>query len=215
MHLEKWGKSNLGNRILKETICTSDKLNRLTDFEFRLWAGLLTLADDYGCGDGRAAIIRNFVFPLREGVSTARVEKALQHLAETDCIRFYEAGGQRYFWFPNWLEHQRLRSHKPKYPQPPELRPVVAQKQREAEQRKALKEKKGKKKAHDYEPVYERFETEEAAELAAEEDAVFDALQEEMARAFEEGRRRAAVTAETEDVGPLRRRCQELGLSLQ
>lgn len=203
----------MGNRILKETICTSDKLNRLTDFEFRLWAGLLTLADDYGCGDGRAAIVRNFVFPLREGVSTARVEKALQRLQEEGCIRFYEAEGQRYFWFPSWLEHQRLRSHKPKYPQPPELQPVVAQKQLEAEQRKELKKKKGVKKPFDYEPVYERFETEEAAELAAEEDARFDALQQELARSFEEDQRRAALAAR-EDDSPLRRKCMELGIPL-
>lgn len=189
--------------MLKETICTSEKLNRLTDFEFRLWTGLLTLADDYGCGDGRAAIVRNFVFPLRDGISTARVEKALLRLAEEDCIRFYEAEGRRYFWFPNWLEHQRLRSHKPKYPQPPELQPVVAQKQQEAEQRKALKEKKGKKKPYDYEPVYERFESEEAAELAAEkaaEDAVFDALHEKLAMDFEAERQRLAVTPAVESV---------------
>lgn len=203
----------MGNRIIKETICTNEKLNRLTDFEFRLWVGLITLADDYGCGDGRAVIIRNFVFPLREGVSTARVEKALQHLQEEGCIRFYEAEGQRYFWFPTWLDHQRLRSHKPRFPQPPELQPLVARKTEEAEQRKALKEKKGKK-PYDYEPVYERFEAEEAAELAAEQDEIFARLAEEANRKFLARQQLAAVTAETEDDSPLRRYCQERGIAL-
>lgn len=161
----------MGNRILKESICTSEKISRLSDFEFRLYIGLITQADDYGCCDGRTAIVRNFVFPLREGVSAARVEKALQRLVEVDAIRFYEVNGQRYLRFPNWLEHQRLRSHNPRYPQPPELKEEVARRQTEAEQRKALKEKKGKKNYYDYEPKYERDLAEEAAELAAKQEA--------------------------------------------
>lgn len=207
----------MGNRIIKETICTSEKLSRLTDFEFRLWLGLITLADDYGCGDGRAVIIRNFVFPLREGLSTARVEKALQRLAEEDCIRFYESGGQRYFWFPTWLDHQRLRSHKPRWPQPPELEPIVTRKREEEAVRKALRKKKGKEKASDFEAVYERFEAEEAAELEEEmaaEDAVFERVQQRAAAQFMEEQRRKAMGADPEDDGPLRRRCMELGIPL-
>ena len=34
------------NRVIKETIRTSESLNNLSDFEFRLWIGLLVSADD-------------------------------------------------------------------------------------------------------------------------------------------------------------------------
>lgn len=30
------------NRIIKESLCASDRIASLTDFEFRLWVGLIT-----------------------------------------------------------------------------------------------------------------------------------------------------------------------------
>ena len=36
------------NRIIKESTFTSDRIASLTDFEFRLWIGLITQADDAG-----------------------------------------------------------------------------------------------------------------------------------------------------------------------
>ena len=45
------------NRIIKESITTSEKLASLSDFEFRLWIGLITQADDAGRGDARPAIM--------------------------------------------------------------------------------------------------------------------------------------------------------------
>lgn len=32
------------NRIVKESLCSSEKIASLTDFEFRLWVGLITQA---------------------------------------------------------------------------------------------------------------------------------------------------------------------------
>lgn len=151
----------MGNRILKESICISEKLAKLSDFEYRLWVGLLTQADDYGCGDGRIPIIRNFVFPLRESVTVAEVGRAMKRLEKVGCIRTYEVDGAPYFWFPTWLEHQRLRSHKPRYPQPPELRAIVEAKREEESRKKAKRNADGRERPYDYEAVYEPFEDEE------------------------------------------------------
>ena len=49
------------NRIIKESITTSEKLASLSDFEFRLWIGLITQADDAGRGDARPAVIKGRV----------------------------------------------------------------------------------------------------------------------------------------------------------
>lgn len=106
------------NRVIKETICTSDKLSGLTDFEFRLWVGLLVSADDAGRGDARPAIIRGRVFPLRERVTIKDVDAALHGLAASGCVSLYKVGGKPYYWFPTWAEHQRLDRAKPKYPSP-------------------------------------------------------------------------------------------------
>lgn len=108
------------NRIIKESICESEKISSLSDFEFRLWIGLITQADDAGRGDARPAIIKGRVFPLRERVTLNDIEKSLHGLAAKGCVSLYEVGGKPYFWFPTWDRHQRVRDVKTKYPSPDE-----------------------------------------------------------------------------------------------
>lgn len=117
------------NRLIKESICSSEKIASLSDFEFRLWVGLITQVDDAGRGDARPAIIKGRVFPLRERVSIKDIDAAIHGLAAKGCVALYEVGGRPYFWFPTWKEHQRIRDCKPKYPGPDEnvriLRPAA------------------------------------------------------------------------------------------
>lgn len=108
------------NRIIKDSIGTSEKIASLSDFEFRLWVNLITLADDFGRGDARPAIIKGRAFPLRERIATKDIDDALHALAAKGCVSLYTVGGKPYFWFPNWGEHQRIRDCKPKYPGPEE-----------------------------------------------------------------------------------------------
>ena len=108
------------NRIIKESLCTSEKISELTDFEFRLWIGLITQADDAGRGDARPAIIKGRVFPLRERVTAKDIDASLHALAAKGCVSLYTVGGKPYFWFPGWADHQRVRDVKPKYPSPDE-----------------------------------------------------------------------------------------------
>ena len=108
------------NRIIKDSICTSDSVADMTDFEFRLWVGLITQADDAGRGDARPAIIKGRVFPLRERVTVKDIDNALHGLAAKGCVSLYTVGGKPYFWFPTWELHQRVRDVKPKYPSPDE-----------------------------------------------------------------------------------------------
>ena len=115
------------NRIIKESICTSEKLASLTDFEFRLWVGLITQADDSGRGDARPAIIKGRVFPLRDRVTSKDIEAAVRGLAAKGCVSLYTVGGKPYFWFPTWGEHQRIRDVKPKYPGPDEADDISPQ----------------------------------------------------------------------------------------
>ena len=108
------------NRIIKESTFTSDRIAELSDFEFRLWVGLITQADDLGRGDARPAIIKGRVFALRERVTNKDIASALHALAAGGCITLYEVGGRPYYLFPSWAEHQRVRDVKPKYPGPEE-----------------------------------------------------------------------------------------------
>src|SRR5690606_31196056 len=108
------------NRMIKESICTSETLAQLTPEEERLFYRLLVNADDFGRFDGRAAVVLAACFPLQlDRVRVDDVEAWLQKLAEVDLIRFYEVGGRRYLYFPTWDKHQRKRAQHSKYPEPP------------------------------------------------------------------------------------------------
>lgn len=106
------------NRIIKESHCSSEKIASLSDFEFRLWVGLITQVDDAGRGDARPAIIKGRVFPFRDRVTVKDVDASLHALAAKGCVSLYTVGGKPYFWFPSWAEHQRIRDCKPKFPGP-------------------------------------------------------------------------------------------------
>ena len=108
------------NRIIKESLCDSEKIAALSDFEFRLWIGLITQADDAGRGDARPAIIKGRVFPFRERLSIKDIDAALQELAAKGCVSLYTVDGRPYFLFPGWVKHQRIRDCKPKFPEPSE-----------------------------------------------------------------------------------------------
>ena len=108
------------NRIIKESVFESDKIAGLSDFEFRMWVGLITQADDLGRGDARPQIIKGRVFALRERVTLKDIECALQNMAARGCVGLYTVDGKPYYVFPNWAAHQRVRDVKPKYPGPDE-----------------------------------------------------------------------------------------------
>lgn len=138
------------NRIIKESIRTSDSVANMTDFQFRLWVGLIVSADDYGRGDARPAIIKGQVFPLRERVTAKDIESALHGLAALGCVSLYTVGGKPYYSFPAWADHQRVRNSVAKYPSPddadnspqvaascrelpPESNPIQSKKESESE----------------------------------------------------------------------------------
>lgn len=107
------------NRILKESIRTDKRINTLNDFQFRVWAYLITYVDDFGRGSAEPDIIKGFVFPRRKSVTEANIVDALGVLASTGLIRLYEVGGDSYLYFPDWEEHQNRRASTSKFPEPP------------------------------------------------------------------------------------------------
>lgn len=108
------------NRIIKESIFTSDKVSQMTDFQFRLWVNLIAYVDDYGRGDARAAVIKGRCFPLREEVKISDITSALSALESIGCIHVYSVNGKNYFYFPTWETHQRIQTKRSKFPSPEE-----------------------------------------------------------------------------------------------
>ncbi len=106
------------NRILKESICRSDQINRLTPFEETLFYRLIVNADDYGRFDGRIAIIKNLLFPLKDGIRAEQIEKAINTLSSVELVERYDVAGKPFVRLTGWDRHQTVRAKKSRYPSP-------------------------------------------------------------------------------------------------
>ena len=106
------------NRIIKESVCTSDSIDKLTWFEEVLFYRLMVSCDDYGRFDGRVAVIKNRLFPLKETLTANEVLNALNKLASVDLVRMYTVEGKPFLYLPTWEHHQTIRAKKSKYPEP-------------------------------------------------------------------------------------------------
>lgn len=108
------------NRILKESIKTSDEIDQLSLFEYACFTRLIVTVDDYGRYYARPIILRNSLFPLRGDVSTEAIVEAFRHLEELDLIRVYTVKGKEYLQLTTWGKHQTVTNKKSKFPGPEE-----------------------------------------------------------------------------------------------
>lgn len=97
------------NRILKESIRTSDSINELSWFEEVLFYRLIVSCDDYGRFDGKVAIIKGTCFPLKN-VTNKNIEDALNKLVSVGLVRHYEVEEKPYLQLPAWQSHQNIRA---------------------------------------------------------------------------------------------------------
>ena len=116
------------NRIIKESICTSETIEKLTAFEETFFYRLTVNCDDYGRMDARPAILKAKLFPLKDRLTLKDIQGALNKLADIGCVRLYTVEQKPYLYFPSWSVHQRVRNSREKYPSPDEnsLRRVAA-----------------------------------------------------------------------------------------
>jgi len=106
------------NRIIKESICRSDTIDRLSALEECFFYRLMVQCDDHGRFDGRPAILRGSCFPLKEGISNENICEMLQSLARAGLIFIYESDGLPYIQIVKWEKHQQVRAQRSKYPDP-------------------------------------------------------------------------------------------------
>lgn len=106
------------NRIIKESICTSDSIAELNWFEEVLFYRLIVNCDDYGRFDGRTAVVKNRLFPLKDNVTAKAVEAAVNKLVTVGLVTLYFFEGKPYLQLPTWDKHQTVRAKKSKFPSP-------------------------------------------------------------------------------------------------
>lgn len=107
------------NRIIKESICTSDNLNSLSKDAEIFFYRLIVNCDDYGLLDARTQILRSKCFPLKvDLISDDDIGNWLQELSNKKLIFLYSVEDKQYLKMVKWEKHQQVRSKKSKYPLP-------------------------------------------------------------------------------------------------
>ena len=86
------------NRILKESICTSDTLDKLNSFQENVFYRLIVNCDDFGRMDARPRILAAKLYPLKD-IRAEQIEKALQALSSAELVILYEVDGKPFMHF--------------------------------------------------------------------------------------------------------------------
>ncbi len=106
------------NRLIKESICTSESVDKLTAFQETVFYRLIVNCDDYGRMDARPDILASKLFPLRRAMPTKKMKDSLEALANAELVTIYEVDGKPFLQMKTWNKHQQVRAKKSKYPAP-------------------------------------------------------------------------------------------------
>ena len=107
------------NRIIKESICTSPTIDRLSVEAERFFYRLIVKCDDYGLYYGDERILLGACFPLR--VSEIKCDQVRSWLSELETVGLiirYQVDDRVYISFTSWADHQNIRAKRRKYPEP-------------------------------------------------------------------------------------------------
>ena len=113
----------MSNRIIKESICTSDTILLLTPEEEITFYRLIVNCDDYGRFDGRPSILASRLYPLRRDYTENQIAGWMNALIRAGLVQVYFSGDRPYLQITNWEEHQTIRNKRSKYPEPERFAP--------------------------------------------------------------------------------------------
>ena len=108
------------NRIIKESICTSRKINELSADEEVFYYRLLVNCDDYGCFFGDPDILSAKLFPRRR-IAADKVQRWRDKICRVGLARLYIDNDEAYIEVTKWADNQQVRNRKRKYPEPTDL----------------------------------------------------------------------------------------------
>lgn len=109
----------MSNRILREAITTSGRINRLSPTGENFYYRLLVVADDFGLMDARLEILKARCYPLKKTMTEESLEPLIHELEDANLIALYSVGNKPFLAIRKWDQHQRIRAKRAKYPTPP------------------------------------------------------------------------------------------------
>jgi hypothetical protein len=105
-------------RLLKESICTSKDINRLSPEEETFFYRLIVNCDDHGYFQADPGILRGRCYPRRlDLISDDIICKWLQALVVVEIVTVFEFKGSFYLCLPSWKDHQQVRAQRRKHPE--------------------------------------------------------------------------------------------------
>lgn len=105
------------NRIIKETICTSEEIDALSAEQEVFFYRLMVNCDDYGLCDARPKIIASKCYPLKS-FDIKKIQANVDALVKVGLVIAYEVDGKPYLAIAKWAEHQQIRAKRAKFPLP-------------------------------------------------------------------------------------------------
>jgi hypothetical protein len=107
----------LPNRILREGILTSERINDLSPAGELFYRRLMSVVDDFGRYPANLTLLRSAVYPLKPDLyDEARISEFLEECSRGELLRVYGVSGRRYLEMIDF--RQRTRAMVSKYPAP-------------------------------------------------------------------------------------------------
>lgn len=107
------------NRIIKESICYSEDIDKLSPEEEVFFYRLIVNCDDYGRLDSRIPMLKSRLYPLKDHMKSSDIKRYLMKLSEIKpepLVILYEKSGIQYLQMTKWDKHQQVRAKRSKYP---------------------------------------------------------------------------------------------------
>lgn len=127
------------SRVIRPEFWSDEKLASLSRESRLTYAGLWGTSDDYGVTKGNTAWLRSQIFPYDEDLKISKFQEWLDELERIGRILPFSSDGEKYFYIPKFIEHQKVdKPSKNRNPLPPEdiesrvTREIVASDSRES-----------------------------------------------------------------------------------
>jgi hypothetical protein len=111
-----------GKRMLHDRICESEKIDKLTAEEERVYTRLLTHLDDYGNHPADPKLVRTKCFPRKKKWNNRTIQVWLDRIVAVGLAVYYEGEGGRFVHFERFEDFQKLKHFYARYPRHPDDR---------------------------------------------------------------------------------------------
>lgn len=101
-------------RMIDPQIWASEDYSELSNFAQLVWIGLFSQADDEGRGKSKPAYLKSILFPYSEDIKLVKkVDSALDEIAKTMSVTFYQLDNNEYYQLENWSKWQKVDKPQP------------------------------------------------------------------------------------------------------